>query len=306
MAAAGAAEVPVLAYLAIGLLAMLAWLVSRGLHSVWVHTFGVVFNAIGGVKIPTSPFSSVHPFGFVEDASNSVANAFLAIARKSEHTMGYFFHGAAVIQGWAARELLGLARDTLAWATWLQHAHLPRWVKALVYAAVPPLLIIRLVKAAIAANLPHLGRVVVTRVEHTVVTHVTRIIHATAGAVAIPGWAIRLPGRVGHLEHDLASVRARLRSLEKYAGATGAVALFAAAIAKLGLRWIRCRNVTRAGKAICATDTSLLDSLLGDALLIVSAVSVVEFAKELLALEDEALTVASHIIREFPSPSHAA
>jgi len=238
--------------------------------------------------------------GPIRALNTTILNAITHTGQKFEHSAGYFFHGAAIIQGWAARELVGLARDTLAWATWLQHSHLPKWVKALIYAAVPPLLIVRLVKAAIAANLPHLGRVVVTKVEHSVTHTVTRIIHATTGAVAIPGWVIGLPHRVGNAEHDISALKARLKSLEKYAGATAAVALFSAALAKLGLKWLRCKNVTKAGRAVCRTDTSLLDSLLGDALLIVGTVSVVEFARGLLALEDEAVSVMGGIVREFP------
>jgi hypothetical protein len=202
-------------------------------------------------------------------------------AQKSEHVAGYFFHGCAQIARWMARETEQLAADTLAWATWLQHAHLPKWVKAVVYATFPPAAIARLVQAAIHANLPHVGRTVTTRVEHVVTHTVTRIVRASSGAVAIPGWVIRLPSRVGDVEHDLSGLRKRVKGLEKYAGATAAVALFTAALAKLGLNWLRCRNVTKAGKAICGMNPDLLAALLGSSLLLTSKISLRDLAREM-------------------------
>jgi hypothetical protein len=173
------------------------------------------------------------------------------------------------------------------------------------YAAFPPALLARLIKAHALPAIRQAGRVIVHEVTHTVTRTVTRIVGATAGALALPGYVIHLPGRVGRLERDWSGLKARLRRLEHAAGATGAVALFVAALSRLGLHWLRCRNVSKVGRAVCGTDTGLLTSLLGDALLIASAVSVVEFARELLAIEDEALVIAHRIIREFPDP-HAA
>lgn len=301
MAAPAAAEVPVLAYLVVGLLALVCWIVLRGLRGIWLYTFGAIFDAIGGFKVPTGLFGSVHPLGFLKTLNREILNTIGAAAAKSEHTMGYMFHGVAMIQGWIARELVGLAVDVYAWADWFQHSHLPRWLKAAIYAAVPPLLIARLVRAAIDARLPHLLRTTVINTTHSVTHTVVRVVRATAGAVAIPPWVIRLPWRIGHVERQLPGVWRRLRRLEKYLGATGAVALVTAAIAKLGLQWIRCANVTKAGRAACRTDGSLLDSLLADTLAIVSVMSVVEFADELRAIEEEALRILAAGIREWPS-----
>jgi hypothetical protein len=66
------------------------------------------------------------------------------------------------------------------------------------------------------------------------------------------------------------------------------------------LKWLRCKNVTKAGKAVCSSDASWLTSLLGDALVIASVISVVEFAKELQAIEGEAVKILGVGIREFP------
>lgn len=79
------------------------------------------------------------------------------------------------------------------------------------------------------------------------------------------------------------------------------VAALALALGKLGLGWIRCRNVTRLGRRVCGMDSSLLDTLLLDALTVFSVVSVVEFTKDLRAIEDEAIGVMGKLVREWPS-----
>jgi hypothetical protein len=214
--------------------------------------------------------------------------------------MGYLFHWAGVIQGWMARELLALAVDVYSWANWLQRAHLPRWVKALIYALLPPLILPAVLKALRHVKFGH----VVTRIqtlEHTVtqrIVHVTKVV-AAAGA-AVPGWVIHLPGRIGRVEREQADVWKRLRHLEKYVGALGAVALFVTALRKLGLNWIRCRNVKRVGKQLCGMDAGLLDSLLLDGVAVLSVVSVVTFAEALREVEDEALAIMGRLVREWP------
>jgi len=287
VAAPAAAEVPVLAYLVVGLLALLGWAVCRGLRGVWINTLGLMLLALADVLKYDRAFIHIDFGGPIRALNTTVLNAITSTGQKFEHSAGYFFHGAAIIQGWAARELVGLARDVLAWGTWLQHSHLPKWVKALIYAAIPPLLILRLVKAAIAANLPHLGRVVVTKVTHSVTHTVTRIMHATTGAVAIPGWVIRLPHRVGRLERDLTNVWKRLRKLELLLGATGAAVLVARALGVGSARCIRSGNIGRAARRWCGLDSAIVTALLAGLVVLEGQISLEEFARELLEIETE-------------------
>jgi hypothetical protein len=300
MAAPAAAEAPVLAYLAVGLLFLLSWVVLRGLRAVWIHTFGAMLTMMADALNFDKWVVHIHVGAPFEAINRTVLNTLAVLAAKSEHGMGYFFHGAAVIQGWAARELLALASSVLAWSTWLQRSHLPRWVKALVYAAVPPALLLRLITAAIHANLPSLVHRLVAVVEHGVPHVIRRIVAATAGALALPGWVIHLPRRIRSLEREWHNVWRRIRKLEWYVTAAGAAALFTAALARLGLKWLRCSNVTKAGRAVCSTEGNLLESLLGDVLLVVGLVSVVEFAEGLQAIEGEAIAVMRGIVREIP------
>jgi len=93
----------------------------------------------------------------------------------------------------------------------------------------------------------------------------------------------------------------RLRALERKIGVPVALGVVATAIARLGVGWIRCNKVRRLGRAACGMDDSLLDSLLLDALAIFSVLSVVEFATELRAVEDEAIGIMGKLVREWPS-----
>jgi hypothetical protein len=296
--APAAPAVPALAYLVVGLLALLAWAIQRGLLAVWVHSFGAMLQGLANLLKYDRGVIHLDFGGPIRALDTTVRNTLVRGAQKSEHVAGYFFHGCAQIARWMARETEQLAGDTLAWATWLQHAHLPKWVKAVVYATFPPALILRLVQAAIHANLPHVGRTVTTKVEHVVTHTVTRIVRASSGAVAIPGWMIRLPSRVGDVEHDLSGLRKRVKGLEKYAGATAAVALFTAALAKLGLKWLRCRNVTKAGKRLCGLDGNLLDALLIGTTLIVGTISLREFAEEVGTVTEEVSGLIHGLIRD--------
>lgn len=98
----------------------------------------------------------------------------------------------------------------------------------------------------------------------------------------------------------ISGIRKRLRRLERLGAAGLAVGAVAAALARLGVGWIRCRKVGRVGRQLCGMDDSFLESLLLDAAAIFSLVSVVEFATELRAVEDEALAIMGKLVREWP------
>jgi len=99
---------------------------------------------------------------------------------------------------------------------------------------------------------------------------------------------------------SLSGILKRLKRLEKVTAVGVGVGLVAAALSRLGLGWIRCNNVKRAGRSVCGMDFNLLDSLLLDSLAIFGVISVVEFANGLRTIEDEAVTILRHGIREFP------
>lgn len=94
----------------------------------------------------------------------------------------------------------------------------------------------------------------------------------------------------------------RIRALEKRLAVPLGIAAVVAALGRLGLGWIRCGKVRQLGRSVCGLDQNLLESLLLDSLAIFSIVSVVEFANGLRTIEDEAVTILHHLIREFPAP----
>jgi hypothetical protein len=102
-------------------------------------------------------------------------------------------------------------------------------------------------------------------------------------AIALPG----IEGRLGDVERWVGGAKGELKRLGKLATVGGILALIAEVLKKMGANWMRCSNSKRYGKTICGMNPSFLEGLIADALLVVSAVSLVEFAKELIAIETE-------------------
>lgn len=109
------------------------------------------------------------------------------------------------------------------------------------------------------------------------------------------GAAVAVPVRVGYTWKQLRSALSRLRKLEKATAGAGAVALVATALARMGLSWIRCRQVKKAGRAICGMNPSVFESILLDASLLTVAFNIETFARELQAITGE----AAHLIHDF-------
>jgi hypothetical protein len=145
---------------------------------------------------------------------------------------------------------------------------------------------------------------VVTRIEKVITTkadvYVVRKVRAIAAQIAhTVEWDIPLLRRreraltdsVGRLWH-------RVKSRERALGLGAVTALFVAAIGRLGLGWIRCRNVGRVGRNVCGMNPGLLESLLADSLLIVGAISIVELARELQRITPDVVDGVRFAIRE--------
>lgn len=104
---------------------------------------------------------------------------------------------------------------------------------------------------------------------------------------AIAGGLAALRERVGNLERAARGELARVRHLEGKLTAIGAAALVGAALARLGLGWVRCPRVAKVGKQACGMDYGLLESLLADTLIIAGTISLVEFTREMQAVTGE-------------------
>lgn len=113
-------------------------------------------------------------------------------------------------------------------------------------------------------------------------------------SIAVPG----LPPRIGVIEREWDAIRGRLKNPAKWLGLGAFLMLLAKALEKMGANFIRCSNVKKYGRSICGMNTSLLESLLADALLIGASLSIVEFAKELQAIETEVVRGVRLGVRE--------
>lgn len=120
-----------------------------------------------------------------------------------------------------------------------------------------------------------------------------------AAAIAVPG-AIALPfPRIGSLERRAKAQAKRLTKVERRFGALAFTGLVAAALARLGAGWIRCTNVRKAGKRVCGMDTDLLETLLGSTLLLTSAISLEQLARELQEPAELVTEGMRRLVREF-------
>lgn len=119
--------------------------------------------------------------------------------------------------------------------------------------------------------------------------HFSALTHAIPKALDLPTFK------------DLTGLRKRVDRLAKRLAVPVGLAAIVAALARLGVNWIRCNKVRRVGRQLCGLDDSLLDSWLLDAVAIFSVLSVVEFARELRTVEDEAVAIMGKLVREWPA-----
>lgn len=314
MAAGAAPEVPALGAFALALAFVCAWLACRALLAAYRNTLGYLLQTLGSVLHIDVWRVHVDVGKPLRALDHAIMNALVQGALGAEKAMGYFLHESAVLFEWGLREIVGMGREVYSWAEWLQHVHLPRWAKWIVAAAFPPLLIARLVRAAIAHELPHLRRLIhagTKTIETTVTKRIPwphlnelRWIHrhwkaltiAVLGAAALPLGAaapwLHWRARLKEWDRDRLHIWRRLHRLEKLLG----VSAFAGAMAAvLGLPNWRCLtrgNVGRTARAICGIPAHVLNDLLGlitDFLVIANICEVMVILNEGFALVEQPL-----------------
>lgn len=168
---------------------------------------------------------------------------------------------------------------------------------------------LHLARAAVN-TLPHHGTV--TSQVRTVVKQVRTVIHTVyvtgkIAAHAAPGIVTRQVGALtGELDHviewDIPRLWRRTRSIENQLArlyrlarahavtltTDAAVAAVAVALARLGGGWIRCRNWSKIGRAVCGLPSALIDDLLLTSVTALAVTDVCDFA-------DAAYTVAQEL-----------
>lgn len=132
--------------------------------------------------------------------------------------------------------------------------------------------------------------------------HWKALTQAITAPTTLPGIiaAPRVADIAGWTRRNLRWHTRRIARLETLLGAAGLTAVLARVLGVTS-RCLRSGNLGRTARRVCGMDTGLLDELLLGGVAIVGAISVVEFAEELRAVEDEALKIVAGLVREWPS-----
>lgn len=278
------------------LLSFAAAFVLIGLRYGYSYSLGALLRTLA-LALNVSVLST-HPFGFL-------AGALLRLDNEINHALGAGIialqQDAAQWFAWGAQaqQAIGDAIQDVAESTY--HA-LQRHAKVLVPLSITALIAplwdaVRRLQARADAHVKTLPatitRVVkVTKSYPVTVQRVTGLPQlvkaAVASALAATAGAIALP-RFRGIEADIAALKARLARSSGVLSAASAVGVVAYALSKLGLSEQRCSNNKRHAKSVCGMNTSLLESLLTDTLLIASTLSLVEFARELVPITEAAV-----------------
>lgn len=257
-------------------LAALLWLYRRSLKKVLLG-----FASLIDVKIPLRGLPDIHPFRSVSKWIVHQADRIDALIGAGqlacEHATVYLLQQAWNTVVWTAREIGDLA-VTVEHALGLQRlGDTPALVKTLLAPLTKALAVLRKSVAAAERQADALyGRA------RRGIDHLSDVATKT-----LPKELARVTSRVGHVEKTLSGLRGHAGRIEALLGATAVATLVAAALSRLGLRWLRCGNVKKTGKAVCGMDGDLLsDLLLGVATLTVG-LNIVTFAEEMGEVVEE-------------------
>jgi hypothetical protein len=269
---------------------ILTWVVAWGLRIIWAATIGWVFVSLAGqldrVRLPRI-VGGGHLFGsvsaFLRSVDRNVRHALAYAALRSENAVAWLINKMWFQLLWMARELSALAHAT-------EHALSTITVTGVEKALKVTAATLGRRLLAVTGVLSVLNLVAIPLIRRQIVALGHRITHA----VAIPAHAIAgaLP-RIGRLERRAESQAHRLTKLEKATVGIGTAAFGLALLRRLGLGWLKCDRVGRAGKAVCGMNPNLLESLLVDVAVLTIALDLRAFTRELQSVTGE----AAHLIR---------
>lgn len=266
------------------LITILAWLICFTLAYIWRRSFGAMLqwlaDEIDRVHLPAIAGGG-HIFGAVSrafrSADNAVEGALVYAANATEHAAVWLFHEATALFDQMGRELGGLAYDVSRWGSHLIHATIPREV------------------STGTRLLWHSLRVATARATAAIRTeaHAWRAgVHKLTVAVEhqydVFGRKLsRIGTRVGRIERSAQAEAARIANLEKRLGAAAFAGLVVAALARLGLGWLRCPSFMRLGRRIGCGGFALLEDLLFGVVEGFAVVDLCRFAGLVTAVAEE-------------------
>jgi hypothetical protein len=310
----------VAADLILALLAILAWAVCYGLLSGWNYSLGFLLDKLADVLSFRVLRVNVDLGGPVRELNHVVRVSLAKGVSTADHAMGLFFYWLGLLIGWMVNFAKLSAQDTLALANWITHIHLPKYAKWAIRAAFPLAWLTKLIGQEIAKALPKVGHIAKAAATSTVtvvekipraidrrLTKAEKRIAALAAALVAVGGAIHLPHHVttpGDVWRGLTKRTARLeRRMHRVEGlfAAGVLAAVMANVLGVSAKCLRSGNVGKTARSICGMNPNLLADLLLGTTALVGTLSIVEFAEELRAVEDEALKLVGGLVKEWPS-----
>lgn len=293
----------------IGLLALLGWMFARGSLYAWKYTIGWLLEGLADhLRIDVW---AVHwdIGGPLRDLDHAVLGRLGAWAATCEHKAGYFFHLSAYVLEWGLYETAILARDTWQFGEWLVTKYIPRHAQAAAYAVFPPAYLARLLYNAIRREYPNVRHLISAAVAAGVgaITlprlrtlesefealrkwlsrhkSTAAALGAIGGAIAFP-WLEILP-RLKQVERWVGRTNRRLRRLEALLGAAGMAAVMANALGLPNWRCITRGNIGRVSRLLCGLPSDLFAALLAGLLIVETPISLEQFAREMLDVEQE-------------------
>ena len=259
---------------------LLVFIVFWVLYHAWKITFGAIFSYIGaqGIDFDKS-FIHVHikPFSFVANINRRIENNLSAGLAFSERafvaTVNTFIEPILLLVGTVLA--IGYALYYLGRSA--EHAITHRIPKNVTETIVKP--VQRIARGALTSLSNR-----VTALEHTVHSLRPKVTYITKIALYTPK-TIRL--RLGRIETRLRKDEHDIAQLQRKVSVAGLAGLFGAVLVKTGFDWLRCRNVRKAGKALCGAPSHLLDdflALLADFTILTNICTVIPWLEDAAAL----------------------
>lgn len=270
----------------------LTFVVAWGITHAWKPTLGAFLQWLGNLGITAGKgfFKiDVHPFRFALKIDHAVQAFFSQTMALAEKRLVQALN--AIVE-----PFLLMAGVTLALGLTGYEGLQALWHHV---TTVTPRVIHQTIVRPVTRTIHATTRIVTVRVgslEHAVKAAEARIAHAAR--VAAASIAAPFP-RIRDLERDVDAAKKWLKRHRWLATYTSLAALGAAVLAKLGISWVRCAKSKRYGKQLCGMDTDVFEALLGASLLLTSAISLRDLARE-LEEPTKLVTDALHtLVREF-------
>lgn len=262
-------------------LGMIRFVVSIVDALLWVihKTIGRIPGAGGAVE------------GLAKRSAQKITNALGKAEQGLDNYIGWCFHNLAHVARMFLREIEGLAHDL-----WMVTAVLPGLVTQAVFRH-----LVRGIRSEIKAwlhLLRRVGRIAHVRtviVERTVIHNVIPRVRAGEAAIEhVIEWDIpRLRARERAITRRLERLWKWSRSHARIAATGAFVAATAVALRRMGLGWLRCRNVKRFGRTVCGMNAPAFDALLAG---LIGGLALADYRDLVRKMQDVEHAVAEELI----------